>query len=356
MIFNVFLRWTCGAALLLFSAIASAQTANPAITPWQRIELGSATQRYPFAIYSNQPWGVTAEPVRSAVLVFHGMGRNARGYFAAAEKLLGASGSPAEETVVIAPNYFATEDAVTQTLDGLPLWRGSRWNSGQDAANWPWRLSAFQPIDDLLAALLDARRYPRLKRIVLAGHSAGGQLVHRYAVLNVMDEKIRAAGKSLSYVIANPSSYLYFTAERPHSGGFAPYDVRACPDYNTYRYGIDKLPPYASASRGDDLFRRYAARDVTYLLGTADNDPNHSQLDKSCGARAGGIHRMERGRHYLRYERYLAKQAIQLNRRAYEVLGVGHSQGAMFGSKCGAAMLFGMAEEKNVTGAACRSL
>ncbi len=345
------------AALLVLLAANFGAAAQEAALTWQRIELGAAAQRqvYPFAIYSNKPWGGDMRRVQSAVLVFHGMGRNARGYFAAAEKLLAASGSNAEETLLIAPNYFATADANTNTLDGMPLWRGSLWNSGQDAENWPWPLSAFQPIEDMLAAMLDAGRFPALKRIVLAGHSAGGQLVHRYAVLNAMDGKVREAGKSISYIIANPSTYLYFTPERPRGGGFAPFDAAACPSYNEYRYGIDKPPRYAGAWNGDALFRRYAGRDVSYLLGASDTDPNHSQLDKSCGARAGGSHRLERGRNYIRYENHLAKSAMILNRRAYEVIGVGHAQARMFGSLCGAELLFGMPAEKNVGGAACRA-
>lgn len=339
---------------------AQAQAQDALRAQWQRVELGEAGAHYLFAIYSNRHWGAPAERVTSAVLVFHGMGRNGAGYFATAEKLLHASGSNADETLLIAPNYFATADARTdankRSLDGLPLWRGSRWNSGQDAENWPRPLSAFQPIDDMLAALLDSRRFPKLKRIVLAGHSGGGQLVHRYAVLNAMDGKVRAAGKSLSYIVANPSTYLYFTGERPLAGGFAPYNTRACPSYNEYRYGLDKLPRYAGTPRSEELFLRYAERDVTYLLGAADTDPNHEQLDKSCGAQAGGSQRLERGRNYIRYERHLAKPGTILNRRAYEVIDTGHSQARMFGSQCGARLLFGLAEEKNTSGAGCREL
>jgi hypothetical protein len=334
---------------------AQAQPQDAQRAQWQRIELGEAGAHYAFAIYSNQRWGAPAERVTSAVLVFHGMGRNGAGYFATAKKLLHASGSNADETLLIAPNYFATTDARKQVLDGLPLWRGSRWNSGQDAENWPRPLSAFQPIDDMLAALLDSRRFPNLKRIVLAGHSGGGQLVHRYAVLNAMDGKVRAAGKSLRYIVANPSTYLYFTGERPRAGGFAPYDARACPSYNEYRYGLDKLPHYAGTPRSDELFLRYAGRDVTYLLGAADTDPDHEQLDKSCGAQTGGSHRLERGRNYIRYERHLAKTEMILNRHAYEVIDTGHSQARMFGSQCGTRLLFELAEEKNTEGAACRA-
>lgn len=350
---NIFKR-TIGAVWLLAALTAAAQ--NPDVPQWQRIELGSAAQRYPFAIYSNRPWTGEMRQVKSAVLIFHGLGRNGDNYYAAAAKQLAQSGAPAGEVLLIAPNFFIAADAKRHAIDGMPLWRGSRWNRGEDAANWPWPLSSFQPLDDVLAALLDKARFPQLERIVVAGHSGGGQVVHRYAVLNTIDETARVAGVRLSYVIANPSSFMYFTPERPTADGkgFAPYDTALCPDYNHYRYGPENLVRYAAKLDGAALFKRYAARDVTYLLGTDDNDPEHESLDKTCGARAGGAHRLERGRNYIRYERHLAGSGVKLNRRAYEVIGVGHSQAPMFWSKCGAALLFGLVEEKNLEGARCR--
>lgn len=336
---------------LLGIAVAHAQLA-PA--QWQRIELGAQGQRYPFAIYSNKPWAGDLRSIKSAVLVFHGIGRNGDAYYAAAEKLLVASGASANDVLLIAPNFFAKQDMKTHTLDGMPLWSRTGWTGGSDAVNWPWPLSAFQPIDDLLAAFLDQARFPQLDRIVVAGHSGGGQIVQRYAALNNIDERVRASDKRLSYIIANPSSYFYFTNERPAGSGFAPYDTAVCPDYNHYRYGVENMVRYAANIDGPALFKRYAARDITYLLGTADNDPEHRALDKTCGARAGGAHRLERGRNYIRYERYLAGSTVKLNRRAYEVVDVDHDQARMFGSRCGAALLFGMAETKNSGGAACR--
>jgi pimeloyl-ACP methyl ester carboxylesterase len=248
-------------------------------------------------------------------------------------------------------------DTKRQALAGLPLWQGDSWNGGADAIAWPSPLSSFQVIDDLMQALSDRTQFAKLERITLAGHSGGGQLVHRYAVLNNADEKMRAAGISVRYIVANPSTYLYFTPERPHGSRFAQFDASACPEYNDYKYGIEKMVRYArTANTGIDLFKRYATRDVTYLLGTSDTDPNHRALDKSCSARAGGAHRLERGRNYIRYERYLAGTSTKLDRHGYEVIGVGHSQARMFGSRCSANLLFGLPEEQNTEGAQCRAV
>ena len=322
----------------------------------QRIELGGEDVRYPFAVFSNLTWGGDAQAVRKAVIVFHGMGRNAGGYFSTAQELLRASDGRDAETLVIAPQYFATADARRAEASGLPQWRGSRWNQGADAESWVRPLSSFQVIDDLLRVLMDAKRFPRLEHIVLAGHSAGAQLLHRYAVLNDVDGGAAATGKRITYVIANPSSYLYLTPERPSGSGFAPYDTVVCPDYNQYRYGTDKLLRYAQGAGHANLFQRFAGRHVIYLLGSEDKDPNHTQLDRSCGAQAGGRHRLERGLNYIRYEQHLAISGMILSRSAFEVIGVGHTQSRMFGSKCGVRLLFGLADERNAAGAACRDI
>ena len=172
-------------------------TADTAASSWQRIELGSAAQRYPFAIYSNKPWAGDMRGVKNAVLVFHGQSRNGDDYYAAAEKLLNAVSANMDEVLLIAPNFFAPQDAKKHTLDGMPLWRTSGsgnqpgWNGGWDAVNWPWPLSSFQPLDDLLNAFLERTRFPQLERIVVAGHSGGGQIVHRYAVACLFHSAMR---------------------------------------------------------------------------------------------------------------------------------------------------------------------
>lgn len=357
---NIFSILSFGIALCLGAFCVQAQPLDAGAPQWQRIEFGAAGARYPFAIYSNRSWHGDLTRVSAAVLVFHGASRNGDDYYAAAEKLLRASGRSDEEVLLIAPNFFAKADAKKHALDGMPLWEGNQgWNGGWDAANWPQPLSSFQPIDDMLAGLLNPQRFPQLQRITIAGHSGGGQIVHRYAVLNHMDEKVRAAGKRINYIIANPSSYLYFTGERPvgDGKGFAPFDGQSCLQFDDYRYGLRQMVRYAGNNvDGDALFKRYAGRDVTYLLGAADIDPNHRSLDKSCMAMANGAFRLERGRNYLRYENHLAKSAMTLNRHAYEVIDVDHNQAHMFGSKCGARLLFGLAEQANTTGAACRAL
>ena len=235
----------------------------------------------------------------------------------------------------------------------MPVWGVRDWAGGLDAQGLGFGLSSFAVIDDLLSMLTDRARLPALGTIIVAGHSAGGQLVQRYAALNRVDEGIRSAGLDLRYVVANPSSYLYFNGLRPAGDGFAEYDSAICPEYDDYRYGLRHMIPYADGANGQVLFKRYTYRALTYLLGTADNDPDHRVLDKSCPAQAQGPTRLARGRAFMRYERLLAGKAARIHHLAYQVNGVGHDQAAMFGSVCGLMTLFQAEPPPGFRGASC---
>jgi hypothetical protein len=90
-----------------------------------------------------------------------------------------------------------------------------------------------------------------------------------------------------------------------------------------------------------DFSPRTAARDVVYLLGTADNDPSIRPSTSAAPAEAQGRTRIERGHAYVRYERALAGKTIRLAHHAYDVTGIGHDQAGMFGSLCGRRAIFG---------------
>ncbi|NUA28340.1 hypothetical protein [Cupriavidus basilensis] len=336
-------------------------TAPQAAAPqWQRVRLGTGAGAYDFPVYANHPLDADLRGIREVIFVQHGLQRNGDDYFAAGAALLKQTGRNPDEVLLIAPNFPGTLDAAKgKHFDGMPIWSVQGWMSGEDAVNPRFPVSSLQVLDDLVGMVTNKARFPAVTRVTVAGHSGGAQLVHRYAVLNNVDERIRAGGIDLRYVVANPSSYLYFTPERPRGKGFAPYDTAICTDYDKYRYGMRDMVPYARGATGDALFRRYLQRQVTYLVGSEDNDPNHRVLDKACGAEAEGPTRLERARGYLRYAQYLAapmgSQRPPVRHQAFEVVGVGHNQHRMLGSQCGAKAVFGLAETANADGAACRA-
>lgn len=343
------------AAMLSLATTAAAAADGAA---WQPVHLSHDGTSYEFPVYANHPLAGDLGGIERIVLVQHGILRNGDAYFASGMAQLQASGVDPAKVLLIAPNFPAKED---RGFGGMPIWHAGgahNWAGGDESVDIALHVSSFQVLDDLLAQLADRRRMPALRSVTLAGHSAGAQMMQRYAVLNNVDETLRARGVEVRYVIANPSSFLYLTPDRPYGAGFAPPEGAACPDYDRYRYGLQDAVPYARGRTGRALFERYAARDVTYLNGSRDDDPDHAELDKRCPAELEGATRLQRGLAYQRYERALAGSSIALHRAGFEVVGVGHDEARMFGSQCGRAALFGTAgadaTDTAPGGAACR--
>jgi hypothetical protein len=77
---------------------------------------------------------------------------------------------------------------------------------------------------------------------------------------------------------------------------------------------------------------------VTYLLGTADDDPNGPDIDQDCAAEAQGPTRLRRGANYFKYLQ--SRHASGLEHRVLLVPGVAHDARRMFTSTCGIDSLF----------------
>ncbi|MFD4840531.1 hypothetical protein ACFWP0_23755 [Achromobacter sp. NPDC058515] len=326
---------------------------------WQTVELGKPGHRYKMPVYANRNLAKDdLRGIKQVLVVIHGVKRDADHYYETAAALLAGNPDRERETLILAPRFSGSIDS---GFGGMAAWRKASWEDGEDsvqAAGRPAPVSSFQVLDDLLRSLDDRKRLASLANIVLAGHSGGAQLVHRYAVLNNIDGPLRRDGLALRYVVANPSSYLYLTNERPRADGkgYAPYERGICPTYNQYKYGTDKLPAYARGTEESRLFVRYAARDVIYLLGGADNNPEHRLLDKACGAEAQGATRLARGTGYVQYEHVLAGRGakpVALRHSSFEVGGVGHDSKRMFGSVCGVRALLGDGAQTTGNAAAC---
>jgi pimeloyl-ACP methyl ester carboxylesterase len=301
------------------------------------------------AFHSNRDLSGDLSGTTLAIVVQHGHNRNGTGYLATVAGLVSELGQSADNVLVIAPQFFIRGEGHRD----VPAWTAAGWMAGADASGTA--ISSFDVYDHLLEWLAERRRFPKLKHIVLAGHSAGAQLVQRYAALNAAEEKLRDQGITVRYVVANPSSYLYFTNERPGPSGFAPYGFKVCGSYDDYKYGFLNPVRYAAQVDPGAAFERYGLRDVVYLLGASDTDPVHPQLDRTCAAMAQGKQRLERGLNYAAYLRYLGGMRGNIVPRAYEVDGVGHNQRRMFRSACGAHALFDVAATPHAA-ATCREL
>jgi hypothetical protein len=307
-----------------------------AIAPeWLRVSTSRGSGGVPlYTGGSTKPAHVT-----QVVVMLHGRLRDADAYLRSTRRALAASSVDEDNVLLAVPQFLATADIEHHRPgDDCLHWEWTSWMGGLDALG-PAPLSSFDVLDALIDRYLDALQYPKVREIVVAGHSGGAQVAHRHAILSDAAARCSARGVSLRYVIANPSSYVYFDALRPQRDGtLRELDRAACPGFNEWKYGIEKLPRYAQAPDAHTLEQRYIDHDVSYLLGTHDNDPQHPALDRSCAALAQGPQRLARGRAYYAY---LRARHPQMRHQLHEVPGAPHSGDAMFVSEAGVRALFG---------------
>ena len=303
----------------------------------QRVFIDTPDGKGELPVYADHAIDTAAPEVTTVLVVIHGTLRNADAYYATGEKLLAKAGDVAKGTMVVAPQFLIRPDVKAFSLSAQTLaWTQNGWKGGE-AARQPAPISSFAALDALLGHFSDRRLYPSLKTIVVMGHSAGAQLVQRYAVVGREAESLASAGISVRYLVANPSSYLYFDNERP-----ALPDQQAalasCPKATQWRYGLAGAPPYVSSQDPKLLETRYAARNVVYLLGETDTNPYTHLIDRSCGAMAQGPYRLARGLTYFDYMK--KRHPSELDQKVVEVPGVGHDDEAMFTSDCSISVLF----------------
>lgn len=276
--------------------------------------------------------------ITRAVIVFHGKGRNVEGYYHALE----TAGRRAEHVMLLAPQFLRAEDIEAHRLPSRFLrWHEGTWTEGEPALA-PLSLSTFSVIDALLKDLANRENFPNLAMIVLFGHSGGGQLINRYAIVGAAPAALAASGIHVRFVIANPSSYLYFTDDRPRpDGSLAPYRGAPCANFNRWRYGPVHAPNYVLDSSPAAWRQReamYVAADVIYLLGSEDTDPEQRDLDTSCAGEAQGAERLDRGKGYFRYLE--DRHTQDFHQQLWLVPGVAHVGSRMVESRCGVAAAF----------------
>lgn len=324
---------------LVMAGLALATQAFAAETPQQTIRLG-ASSPYSFVTFANADLGTTVDAERAVVLV-HGVKRNADEYFQSGLNLLKQAGLAKTDTLLLAPNFLTERDKHTDA--DIPLWPRDEWMQGTPSSGGRPGIHALGVLDDWLAYLGDRKRFPRMQEIILIGHSAGGQLVQRYSLLGRADQALATHGITVRYVVSSPSSYLYLDDNRWQADAFQPPADRTCPDYNRYRYGLEGSPAYLTEQNlsPEQLLHRYAARDVTYMVGALDNNPDDRVMDRSCSAMLQGRTRVERQLAYMRYEQFLAtKWGMDIHHRQFQVTGAGHNDAHLFNAKSVANELF----------------
>lgn len=287
----------------------------------------------------------------------HGILRNTDVYHPLVMDAYRAAGEP-EHVAIISPQFLTAEDVRMFDLDdAVPYWTRGGWSAGdlsRSESDLPRlvRVSSYSILDKMLEQAL--RSYPSLQEVGIAGHSAGGQFVNRYAAGNRVHDSLARQGIDITYVIANPSSYLYFCEHRPISHdpvAFAPIgetEHADCEGYDRYRYGMSNLNAYMRAAGSGQLAERYGTRRVIYFLGAEDNDSEGRYLARGCAAMAQGAQRLQRGVAYYHYMAFLFGPDVHERHSKIIVPGVAHSARGMFTSDHGVAILFGESETPSI--------
>ena len=239
------------------------------------------------------------------------------------------------ETLVIAPQFFDEGEFQEAIPPDLLYWGTSQWGS-QKAFTGPDKktvnISSFTVLDMLLKHVIESSRFPNIKTIVILGLSAGGQMVNRYAASNLFETDVaKPKGITMKYLVMAPSTYLYLNKERVKKNTVNQFEIPpdGCTGYNNYGYGLDKLYAYHTQNGIDagKIRAQYQYRNVLYLVGSKDNDPNDSDktlLSKGGEAMLQGSQRLERATIFYEYLKHYYGSRIMNNQDFKVVQGVGH--------------------------------
>ena len=250
--------------------------------------------------------------VQTVFVFVHGSLRNVDDYICGGNAALPPEErNPENSTVLLlAPWFLAPEDGpVDDRIQNELRW--DLYGQDEEHTSYHWRyggnaldstISSFGAIDELLNRIMDDPiRFPQLRRIIVAGHSAGGQFVQRWSLLSNSkafqpspQSGIRGHSVSVKVGVANPKSFSYLDERRYINETFqVPTKdiIEDCPSFNEWLWGMgDELldVPYKEkaikqAGGLSRVFERYSNRDIVYLAGEKDTVPNGYCMDKLQG-------------------------------------------------------------------------
>ncbi|MBU9849250.1 hypothetical protein ACE2AK_23620 [Rahnella perminowiae] len=193
-----------------------------------RMSISVSSGEVEVPIATSRDWTRPQIDVTRAIIIIHGWPRRD---LRAGEHAAKLAGSAALETIVITPQFLTAKDVAAHHLPNNTLrWGENDWQKGE-ASDDKTVTSSFQVIDEIFKRLANRTLFPNLHMIVLAGHSAGGQLVQRYAAVGRGEVELGNTPIHVRYVVANPASYLYFTSDLPIATdrGLAKINANSCP-------------------------------------------------------------------------------------------------------------------------------
>ena len=340
------------AAFVLSGRAAFAQpcaTASPECAEW--VTPGGGQGRS--TVYRSHPLSARNESITRAFVLIHGAGRDADNYFRSAMAAAFLAGA-LDDTLVVSPRMASNDGAGCKDALGANeiSWHCNTWRSGGASISHP-EVTSFDFVDEILRKIVNKAMFPNMKSIVLAGHSAGGQVVNRYEMTNQVHDGL---GVKVTYIVSNPSSYAYPDNARPTLAAYsqianapgyipdpapdaaafrAPGDARNCTTYDQWPFGLNNRSGYSAKQTDDQIRKQLAARPTIYLLGELDILPLGG-FDSSCPAMLQGPTRLARGQAFARY----AKEKFGAAHTVTIVPLCGHNARCMFTSETTLPLIF----------------
>ncbi|KAJ6457162.1 hypothetical protein C8R47DRAFT_172841 [Mycena vitilis] len=231
-----------------------------------------------------QTTGLNQSEVTRAVIVLPGKPRDCWYYWNTMNNALyianhNDSSISRDKISIMAPCFWTEVDVEAGAAsDDVLIWGATTWISGHDNVG-PANItsfSSFDALDSLIAYYMDKTAYPNLKTVVLAGHSAGGQMVQRYVGLrNTQTDDDR-----LHFWIANPGSLMWLIEDRPAPNA-------TCSGVDEFKYGLgSNFPKYGDKLDRDSAVSAYNSRTINYAWGLADNGAGDTRCQAEVRASA----------------------------------------------------------------------
>ncbi|KAJ3751745.1 hypothetical protein EV360DRAFT_89420 [Lentinula raphanica] len=240
-----------------------------------------------------QTTGLVPTEVTRAVIVLPGKPRDCWYYFNAMNNALYLanyqnSSISRSQISLMAPCFWTEADVEAGAAPedvliwGMTTWISGHENTGPDGIDG---YSSFEALDRLIGYYMNRTVYPNLNTVVLAGHSAGGQMVQRYVGMR----QTTTDDDRLHFWVANPGSLMWLSADRP-------YPNASCSGVDDYKYGLASgFPAYGTDLDRDSVLALYNSRIVNYAWGTADDGNG----DTRCEAETQGSTHYTRGQNFV---------------------------------------------------------
>jgi hypothetical protein len=302
-----------------------------------------------------------------------------------------------DSVAIIAPNFQRTTEWQPWTDENPRVWSWdhssynlgnlSEYREGMSGLVKADAVSSFDVMDEFLRAAVV--KFPNVEDIVIVGHSAGGQFVHRYVWMGVgVHERLEASGIRVRYVPTNPGTYAFPISQRktppgrdsvrPGPGRGDTLDwrwvtPRGCKDWDAWGSGLAGLSqahgdrPVRAANYAIDHYLReqdrpaarkalrdvgsrawdqaarraltlmYARREVWHVQASTDLD---STFADSCEATLQGRSRYERFNNFQDAWVTRLGVATRLHFVALENASHPHSSKVVYASEAGIHLLF----------------